>query len=98
MLPKLNLYRLLRQIETSEDEMEFLRSQNLLPRTIDCENCCKTLSKLYPKNNPEAKFRYFRCKCSHNKKVPITRNTFFYHSNITPKVFLVLAYGFYLVI
>ena len=94
MMPKLNLYRLLRQIETSEDQMEFLRSQNLLPRSIDCENCYKTLSKLYPQNNPEAKFKYFRCKCSHSKKVPITRKTFFYHSNITPKVFLVLAYGF----
>ena len=94
MMPKLNLYRLLRQIETSGDQMEFLREQNLLPRSIDCENCCKTLSKVYPQNNPEAKFKYFRCKCSNSKKVPITSNTFFYHSNITPKVFLVLAYRF----
>ena len=54
--PKLNLYRLLRQIERSEDEMEFLRTQNLLPRTIDC---CKTLGKVFPQNNPEANFQVF---------------------------------------
>ena len=91
---KLNLYRLLRQIETSTDQMEFLRELNLLPTTMDCEHCCKTLTKIYPLNNADAKFKYFRCKCSNSEKIPVTKETFFYNSNITPKVFLVLAYGF----
>ena len=89
--PKLNLYRLLRQIERSEDEMEFLRTQNLLPRTIDC---CKTLGKVFPQNNPEANFKYFCCKCSHNKKVLLVKNTFFYHSNISPCCSIYAYMGF----
>ena len=89
--PKLNLYRLLRQIERSEDEMEFLRTQNLLPRTIDC---CKTLGKVFPQNNPEANFKYFCCKCSQNKKVLLVKNTFFYHSNISPCCSIYAYMGF----
>ena len=56
-LRKLNPYRLLRHIETSSDQMEFLREQNLPLKTIDCGHCCKTLTKIYRVNNPDAKFR-----------------------------------------
>ena len=94
MQPKLNLYRLVRQVENHGDAVEFLREKELLPRSIDCEHCFKTLTKIYPENNPVAKFKYFRCKCEKRKRIPVTKDTFFYQANISPKVFLVLAYGF----
>ena len=94
MQPKLNLYRLLRKVEKSGEPIEFLREHNLLPRSMDCEHCCRTMTKLYPASNAEARFKYFRCKCENRKRIPLTKDTFFYHANITPTVFLVLAYVF----
>ena len=94
MQPKLNLYRLLRKVEKSGEPIEFLREHNLLPRSMDCEHCCRTMTKLYPASNAAARFKYFRCTCENRKRIPLTKDTFFYNANITPKVFLVLAYGF----
>ena len=48
MQPKLNLYRLLRQVENHGDAVEFLREKKLLPRSIDCEHCFKTLPRKQP--------------------------------------------------
>ena len=91
---KVNFYRLLRQLESSKDQWDFLRVHKLVPSTIDCEKCYKTLSKIYPLSNPDAPFKYFNCKCSKKLKVPITKNTLMFHSNISPRTFLILAYGF----
>ena len=91
---KLNFYRLLRQLESSEEQWEFLRTHKLLPSSIECEKCFKTLTKVYPLSKPDAPFKYFNCKCSKKVKVPITKNTLMFHSNISPRMFLILAYGF----
>ena len=91
---KISLYRLLRQLETQENQWNFLREHKLIPDTLDCNKCFSTLEKVYPLSNPGAKFKYFRCPCSPNDKIPVTKETFLYDSHLTPRQYLVIMYGF----
>ena len=92
--PKVNLYRILRQLQTIENQYAFLREHKLLPETINCPNCQTNLHQVYPINNPGAKFKFFRCSCSSNVKIPITKETFLYDSNRTISQYVILLYGF----
>ena len=74
---KINLYRLLRQVETKAAEREFLFKHNLLPREVQCPGCDSKLVNIYPVNNPNRKFKYFRCSCNSAVKIPLTKNTIF---------------------
>ena len=91
---KVSLHRLLRQLETPEQQHNFLITNHLIPETAICENCNGLLDKIFPLNNPSAKFKFFRCPCSHDKKLPINKESFMYNANITPRQYIVLLYAF----
>ena len=58
---KVNLYRLLRQLETEEEQITFLRKYKLIPETMTCIKCLDTLSLVYPLFSKASKFKYFKC-------------------------------------
>ena len=62
--PKVNLTRLLRQVQNQEDQEQFSHKYGLLPKHGECNKCMDKLDQFYPLNNPAAKFKYFKCACS----------------------------------
>ena len=85
---KVTLYRLLRQLETPKDQYEFLTQNKLIPQSAICDQCDGLMDRIFPLNNPSAKFKFFRCPCSHDKKVPINMETFLYNANISPRQYI----------
>ena len=45
MVKRLGLVKLSRMIESREDTVEFLRDKGVLPRTVACKKCGKTVEK-----------------------------------------------------
>ena len=91
---KVNLHRLLRQLETPEQQYHFLTSNNLIPKTAICEHCNGLMDRIFPLNNPSAKFKFFRCPCSNSNKVPVNKDTFLFNANISTRQYIVLLYAF----
>ena len=91
---KVSLWRLLRQMQTPEDEFKFLIRNKLVPETAKCKQCDGLLDKIYPINDPGAKFKFFRCPCSNKNKVPVYQDTFLHKANISVKQYVILLYGF----
>ena len=92
--PKVNLTRLLRQVQNQDDHEKFLHKHGLLPEHVECDKCKDKLDQVYPLNNPRAKFKYFKCACSPREKIPVTKNTLLYQSKLSLPQFLVVLYGF----
>lgn len=91
---KVNLYRLLRQLETEEEKINFLRKHKLIPETMTSIKCLDTLNLVYPLFSKASKFKYFKCPCNPSEKIAITKNTLLYGSNLPVRQFVVLMYGF----
>ena len=91
---KVSLYRLLKQLENPEDQHKFFIKNKLIPETAMCDNCGGLMDTIFPLNNPSAKFRFFRCQCSHGNKIPINKDTFLYNAHISPRQYIILLYGF----
>ena len=70
---KVNLYRLLRQVQNQEEQEKFFHQHGFLPKIVECGKCKDNLSQVYPLNNPAAKFKYFKCFCSPREKIPVTK-------------------------
>ena len=92
--PKVNLHRLLRQVNTQKEQEDFSIKHGLQPKNTECPNCKTNLTQVYPLNNPAAKFKYFKCSCSPRDKIPVTKDTMMYQSKLSLPVYLVLLYGF----
>ena len=90
--PKVNLTRLLRQVQNQVDQEKFTHKHGLLPDHVECDKCKDKLDQVYPLNNPAAKFKYFKCACSPREKIPVTKNTLLCKLSM-PK-FLVVLYDF----
>ena len=91
---KVNLYRFLRQLETEEEQINFLRKHKLIPETMTCIKCLDILNLVYPLFSKASKFQYFKCPCHPAEKIAITKNTLLYGSNLPVRQFVVLMYGF----
>ena len=70
---KVNLYRLLRQLETKEEQINFLREHKLIPETMTCIKCLDTLkfrlNLVYPLFSKASKFQYFKFPCNPAEKI-----------------------------
>ena len=92
--PKVNLHRLLRQVQTQKEQEDFFIKNGLLPKNIECPKCKDNLTQVYPLSNPAEKFKYFKCSCSPREKIPVTKDTMMYQSKLYLPVYLVLLYSF----
>ena len=70
----------------------FLQRIKRLPSVAKCENCAKTLNKLYLDRNRY----YFRCntKNSDRAKISLFKGTVFFNSSLPPKRVFLLLYHF----
>ena len=91
---KVNLHRLLRQVQTQKEQEDFFIKNGLLSKNIDCPKFKDNLTQVYPLTNPAAKFKYFKCSCSPREKIPETKDTIMYQFKLSLPVYLVLLYGF----
>ena len=89
-MEKYNFNRLLKETNSPEKEISFLQNFGIIPKSVDCAKCGKTLSKCYKVND----YVYFRCSCQGRPKVSIMKNTLLYYSNLSIPVFLIVVYGF----
>ena len=91
---KVNLYRLLHQLETEEEQITFLQKHKLIPENMTCLKCADTLNQVYPLFSKASKFKYYKCPCNPSEKIPFTKNTLLYGSNLPVRQYIVLIYGF----
>ena len=92
--PKVNIHRLLRQVQTQKEQEDFFIKNSLLPKNIECPKCKDNLTQVYPLSNPAEKFKYFKCSCSPREKIPATKDTMMYQSKLSLPMHLVLLCGF----
>ena len=84
-----------RQIHVhGQPQFKFLLKNNLVPETAKCEDCDGLLDKVYPINDPGAKFKYYRCPCNNKQKIPVFKETFLHKANISVRQYVALLYGF----
>ena len=91
---KVNLYWLLHQRKTEEEQITFLQKHKLIPEKMTCLKCSDTLKQVYPLFSKASKFKYYKCPCNPSEKIPLTKNTLLYGSNLPVCRYIVLIYGF----
>ena len=86
---KFNYGKLLKRLNSKQDQLAFLQEFGLINKSRKCDNCDKMLDIIYSDNN----YHYFRCfPC--NKKFSIRSETILSNSNISLRKFVLLIYLF----
>ena len=91
---KVNLYWLLHQRKTEEEQITFLQKHKLIPEKMTCLKCSDTLKQVYPLFSKASKFKYYTCPCNPSEKISLTKNTLLYGSDMHFRHYIVLIFGF----
>ena len=84
----LNYGRLLKKLNTEEDQIKFLQQHDILKTEINCLTCSKLLTKVYSHKD----YYYFRClECA--KKMSIRTNSLLSNSKVSLRKFTIMAYN-----
>ena len=86
---RMNMAKLCRRLQTVDDQVQFMISENLFPKTVQCKNCDTILENYKIRGN----YVYFHCglcKCNNN----IRSGTFLEESRISLRRFILLSYSF----
>ena len=66
---KVNLYWLLHQRKTEEEQITFLQKHKLIPENMTCLKVSDTLKQVYPLFSKASKFKYYMCPCNPSEKI-----------------------------
>ena len=99
-LRPVNLYRLTKITESTENTIEFCKDVGLLPKSVTCPTCSGILTKPYYVKNRKSTQIHYQCNkrlcCGSGKKNTVSLRTknWFSRSNLTMQKSLFMTYSF----
>ena len=86
---RINMGKLIVKIPDLKSQVKFLQNTDILPETMTCDPCNRTLTKI----SFEGNFVFFRCgNCK--KRISIRKGTVLYNSKLSLRRFILIVYAF----